>query len=127
MAAHALMMPSHKRRRQTVINVHIPTLKAAEAARDEAMERTYESAAEEWKAQAHATIIAVADSLAEFTVDDLWDAGLVKPDEPRAMGPVLRKAAFEGFIRQTGRYAKSRYRNATPIPVWADATAPVSA
>ncbi|QFG10732.1 hypothetical protein SEA_ANIMUS_64 [Streptomyces phage Animus] len=107
--------------------VHIPTLKAAEAARDEAMQRVYDSAAEEWKAQAHATIIAVADSLGEFTVDDLWDAGLVKPDEPRAMGPVLRKAARDGYVRQTGQYAKSRYRNATPIPVWVDATLPVTA
>ncbi|MGW8630575.1 hypothetical protein [Streptomyces sp. NPDC055793] len=108
-------------------NVHIPTLKAAEAARDEAMERVYESAADEWKAKAHATVIAVADSLGEFTVDDLWDAGLDKPAEPRAMGPILRKAARDGFIRQTGNYAKSRYRNATPIPVWIDATAPVNA
>jgi hypothetical protein len=107
------------------VNVHIPTLQAAEAARDEAMQRVYESASDEWKAQAHATIIAVADSLGEFTVDDLWDAGLVKPEEPRAMGPVLRKAAGEGFIRTTGQYRKSRYRNATPIPVWSDATLPV--
>ncbi|WMI33384.1 hypothetical protein SEA_PROVOLONE_64 [Streptomyces phage Provolone] len=106
------------------MSVHIPTLKAAEAARDEAMRRTYENASEEWKAQALATIIVVADTLGEFTADDLWDAGLEKPVEPRALGPALRLAAREGYIRTSGNYRKSRYRNATPLPVWQDATLP---
>lgn len=109
------------------MTVHVPTLKAAEAARYEVAQRVYASLADEWKAQAHATVIAVADVLGEFTVDDLWDAGLVKPEEPRALGPVLRTAARDGFIRQTGKYAKSRYRNATPVPVWVDATLPAAA
>lgn len=96
----------------------IPTFSDAIKNRDAGMAAADKNADEAWKLTALGMVVAVSDRLDDFTTDDLWDAGLAKPREPRALGPVMTRAAKLGLIRKTGEYRKSRYRNAAPLPVW---------
>jgi hypothetical protein len=77
-------------------------------------------ASEAWKAEALDKIYDVAYEQATLTPDDIWDAGLEKPREPRALGAVVRRAASLGFIEPTDKFVasrmKSQHRN--PLRVW---------
>lgn len=68
----------------------------------------------------------VALTHAEFTTDDIMilyesihDAP--KTHEPRALGPVMKKAAQAGYCRKTNTVAKSvrRSNHNRPLAVWA--------
>jgi hypothetical protein len=95
------------------------TISEATAQRDAAIAQVDANADDEWKRYALGFIAELSADLDEFTTDDLWDAGLIKPREPRALGPVMRRAAKRGLIATTGEFRKSRYRNCAPLPVWA--------
>lgn len=97
----------------------MPTLTAAAAKRDSAIAQADANADDSWKKYALGFVAELSAELDEFTTDDLWDAGLIKPREPRALGPVMRRAAKRGLIATTGEFRKSRYRNCAPLPVWA--------
>ncbi|MFD9368566.1 hypothetical protein ACFWA6_12775 [Streptomyces sp. NPDC060020] len=97
----------------------MPTTATATAKRDAAIAQVDANADDEWKRYALGFIAELSADLAEFTTDDLWDAGLIKPREPRALGPVMRRAAKRGLIATTGQFRSSRYRNCAPLPVWA--------
>lgn len=97
----------------------MPTITAAVKSRDAAITQVDANADESWKAHALGFVAQVSAQLGKFTTDDLWDAGLIKPLEPRALGPVMLRAAKRGLIEATGEYRKSRYRNCAPLPVWA--------
>ncbi|MEV5079268.1 hypothetical protein AB0K74_10690 [Streptomyces sp. NPDC056159] len=99
----------------------MPTKLDAVKSRDAAIAQVDANADEDWKRYAFGFVAEVSNDLEEFTTDDLWDWGLVKPREPRALGPVMRRAAARGLIAQTGEYRKSRYRNCAPLPVWTSA------
>lgn len=81
-------------------------LRAVEA-RDEAMQRVEDAAPDEWKDAADATVLKLARTGLPFTTDGVWNLMPVKPPEPRALGPVMKRAADAGHIRATGRYVKS--------------------
>lgn len=96
----------------------------AAAARDADMARVDQAADAEWKDYAYDAVLATAGEKPEgFIVDDVWkhipaEAGA--PREPRAMGPVLRRAQRDGAIRPTDRFLLSdrvtAHRN--PRRVW---------
>lgn len=89
------------------------------AVTEEAIEAVDNGAAEEWKAEALAAIERVAQEKEIFTPDDFW-AYLSKPKEPRALGPVVRRAIKAGTIVPTGQFVcseiPSHHRN--PIRVY---------
>lgn len=92
---------------------------AAEAAKEEAIDRVEEAAPDDWLDTAAEAIRARVDQGATFTTDDLWRE-LPKPPEPRAMGAAIRAAVREGLIRKTGRYLPSERAicHGRPIPEW---------
>jgi hypothetical protein len=96
----------------------MPTQLDARKNRDAAIAQVDAHADDEWKRYALGFIAELSGQMAEFTTDDLWDAGLIKPREPRALGPVMRRAAKRGLIATTGEFRSSRYRNCAPLPVW---------
>lgn len=97
-----------------------PTARAALAARDEALDRVDAHADPEWKDVADRVIRRLADTMREFTADDVRDA---LPDgvwthEPRALGPRMLAAARAGLIERTDRSVTSRHRNGGLARVW---------
>ena len=51
-------------------------------------------------------------------VDDLWDAGLLSPSSPRALGARMQAAARRGSMVKTKEYRPSVRSNLSPKPVW---------
>jgi hypothetical protein len=82
------------------------------------MARAESHALPEWKDQAKMVLWRRILSQQPFTTDDLWDDGLPKPREPRALGPIVSAAKRKGYLADTGRMVQSRYRHATKITVW---------
>ena len=96
------------------------TLFDAEEARDEAIARA-EAGAGDWVGRARDAVQLVALARFDFTTDDVWDAlGGDRPQEPRALGAVMKQLAGEGKIRATGEYRKSSRVDchARPVAVW---------
>ena len=58
---------------------------------------------DDWKELAYQKVCEVAMAHAEFTPDDIWATGLPKPDEPRTLGGVMRRAKNNRLIEKTGR------------------------
>ena len=56
----------------------------------------------------------------EFTPDDIWDFGLKKPVEARALGGIMRSAKTRGIIEKTRRLTPTRQKesHATDVTVW---------
>jgi len=91
----------------------------ARAERDDALERVELHAGEDWNEYADGFLDAAAERWGAFTTDDLWDGGLVQPpNDPRALGAVMRRARARGVIVATGEYRQSVRRHLAPIPVW---------
>ena len=93
-----------------------------EARRDKAMGRVERHAPPEWNDAASRALWRVVQRCRDFTTDDVW-AELVfedAPPEPRALGPVIRRAATGGFIAATGGYVKSVRPEChrRPVAVW---------
>jgi hypothetical protein len=93
------------------------THKSAIRARNEAMSRVEANADPEWKDEALAIIIKVAESQYVLTPDDIWEAGLSTPHSPSALGPVMVTAASKGLIRKTSFHENSRRGNAPPVSI----------
>lgn len=94
-------------------------------ARDNAMRQVDMGAALEWKRAAAVALRAVARRQATLTSGDVV-AHLaehypnVQTPEPRAMGPVVRRAQTEGLIAPTGQFVNSqnRHDHNRPMRVW---------
>lgn len=96
------------------------TLFDAQEAQDEALERA-ERGAGGWIQRARDTVKLIALARFDFTTDEVWDAlGEDRPDEPRALGAVMKAMARDGIIRATGEYRKSGRVDchARPVAVW---------
>jgi hypothetical protein len=76
-------------------------------ARDAAMEQTEAAAAEKWKGEAWQLILRLSSDGGTFTTDDLWKHGLEMPKEPRALGPLMRRALGAKVCVKTGIYVAS--------------------
>jgi hypothetical protein len=96
------------------------TLFEAEEARDEAVARAGLGAGD-WIGRARGAVQSVALARFDFTSDEVWDVlGDDRPDEPRALGAVMKAMARDGLIRATGEYRKSARVDchARPVAVW---------
>ena len=86
-----------------------------DAAKEEAIERVRASADPSWMNHAWAAIVMVChESHAGWTTitsDLVWERlaewHAPKPHEPRAMGPVMRRAVKEGLLRPTSTFRPS--------------------
>ena len=97
----------------------IQSARASRASRDEAMARVEVHADAAWSELAAQTVRSVARGGGDFTSDDVWAAGLPRPSESRALGPVLMRLARDGEIVAVGfRQTTQVSRNAAPVRVW---------
>lgn len=87
---------------------------------DEAVERSYAAADDDWRDRASSAITRCASKYAEFTTDEVWAEGLEQPLEGRALGGVMRRAARDGIIKKTDRVRLSTnpIRHRRPMAVW---------
>lgn len=92
----------------------------AKKAKREALARVWKGSDQAWVNKATRTLIKVANARPEFTTDDLWEAGLPRPREPRALGAVMNDAARRRYVKATKRYQQSNRRacHARPVRVW---------
>jgi hypothetical protein len=95
-------------------------LAEATSRRDEALARVEGGVSEEWKAQALDAVRRLCSTRPSFTADDVWEQGLVKPREARALGPVLRRAQALDVCEPTDEFVLSRQPqcHAMPRRVW---------
>lgn len=93
--------------------------KVSKRNRDRAIERV-ERHAGDWLGEAYKTARGVAEKFRFFTTDDVWKAGLSKPDEPRALGPVMLSLERDGIIAATDKFKNTaqKTRNAAPVRLW---------
>lgn len=75
---------------------------------------------DEWKEVAYNTVCLVAKRYAEFTPDEIWAAGLPKPEEARALGGVMTRARNAGVIEKTGRVRPTTQPEShnTDVTIW---------
>lgn len=94
-------------------------LMAGIAARDDALATVAAHAPPSWNDLAYTIGKSVAEAHPYFTSDDLWAAGLPKPPEARALGPVLNKLRKDGVIEPGGfRQTSQVSRHAAPVRIW---------
>ena len=67
------------------------------ALRDAAMERVEAAAGDDWNGRALAAVRLVCRTQTTFSTNAVWATGLEKPQEPRAMGPVMMRARIAGY------------------------------
>ena len=89
---------------------------------DEAIEAAFVASPEQWRALARRAVRYCAHRFDDFTTDEIWAAldsgGYVRPEEPRALGGVIRSARTEGLIEPTGQYRCGDRRHGAPLRVW---------
>jgi hypothetical protein len=78
------------------------------------------NAPEQWLHDARETVRHLAHAHPTFIVDAVWDTGLPKPPEARAIGPVMLWAAREGLIVGTDQFIPSAQEGCHGVPrrVW---------
>lgn len=93
---------------------------AGRAARDEAIDRVDANALPEWKDAAIETVYQVALRKWTFATDDIWAAGLEKPREPKAMGPVMLRAVKLGYCEpmDVSRRSRKVTQHARPLQMY---------
>jgi hypothetical protein len=94
-----------------------PTQQEAAAATEMAVEAVEHNADPEWLERAFQAVQICARDNAHFTVDRVWDY-IEKPREPRALGPVMRRAMSAQVIASTGEYDKSDRRHSSPVMIY---------
>lgn len=96
------------------------TTAQAQAETDAAVAQVDENADAAWQEQA-ANAVRVLAIGGTFTPDDVWEwltaQGVPAPREPRALGPVIRRALEARIIHATG-YSTSRRRHGAVIRVY---------
>ena len=84
---------------------------AGEARKEEAVTRVEANASRAWLDAAWEAVCIVAAVPGEMTSDDIWHVlfnwGSPAPHDPRAMGPVMRRAVREGLLRPTSTFRPS--------------------
>lgn len=90
----------------------------ARSGREVGMLRSERRAGEEWKDYADEFIFVYLTMRRELFCDDLWEAGLEIPAQPKALGPRLVAAAREGWMVKSGQYRPSVRSHLQVKPVW---------
>lgn len=95
------------------------------AARDEAMRRVEDNADVDWAAYMERCIARIAKTMPLFTSDDVFELAASNNNaptthEPRALGPLMVRAAKSGLCAATETFRQSvrRSRHAAPLRVW---------
>jgi len=86
------------------------SVRAAQAAKEEAMERVELHADEDWKMAAEVAVRLVARRGRPFTTDEvveLLTQSNVTTHDLRALGPIMRNALREGLVEESGLWRKS--------------------
>lgn len=111
--------PAELKRGKTRTGKTILNAKKSRTNRDKAIERA-EKGAGSWLGHAYRVARRVAEQFQFFTTDDVWKAGLVKPDEPRALGPVMLSLERDGIIAATSKFKSTAQpsRNCAPVRLW---------
>jgi hypothetical protein len=91
---------------------------ASEAARAEGIAAVDDNADEQWKEEALAFVQAYLQQHPTLFGDDLWAAGLPEPRERRALGPVILRAARNGWMEKSGDHRASHSSHGIPKPIW---------
>lgn len=88
--------------------------------RDDGMARAEFGAGPHWVKAAETIVLRLAGQRENFTTDDVWEAGLPRPREARALGAVMQRMARLDVIEATGRVVPSRWRacHTRPVMVW---------
>lgn len=90
--------------------------------KQEAMQRVFDHADQQWKLEAYATIVRIAKRQTELTTDDVWEAipSGVETHERRALGPIMVLAAKNGIIEKTGQWVETKREAAhqRPVALW---------
>ena len=84
----------------------------------QAQEVVGSKAGERWKEYCVDLIRKIASINERFTSDLVMLAMTEKPHDPRALGPAMKLAQKNGYIRPTNEYRPSVRRHATPLRVW---------
>lgn len=104
--------------------VSSPTLERARAERDAAMVQVEAAASPEWVARAESAVVVLSGIRRPFSTDDVWDQlaawQVESPREPRALGPVVKRALRDGVIEPDG-FTQSRRRHAALIRTYTGA------
>lgn len=95
-------------------------LDGEQAARDGALDQVAEHANDDWVEYARYVIRHVARTRRTFIIDAIWEAGLPKPPEARAIGSIIRDLGREGVIEATQDFIPSAQRGNHCVPrrVW---------
>lgn len=82
-----------------------------EIAKEEAISRVEANASRAWLDIAYVCVVGLCRWRSEITTDDVWldlfGRDVPDPHEPRAMGPVMRKAVTRGHLRPTSTFRPS--------------------
>lgn len=97
-----------------------PAPPSADVATAEAMRAWAGRGDTTWRARAERRLVAIAHERPEFTADDLWGPDLDKPNEARALGPILLWARDQGLIVDADRFIRSTQpgNHGSPRRVW---------
>lgn len=95
---------------------------AVEAARQEGIDRSGDTAGDDWKSEAAAQVAFLARTTTDFTTDEviarLEIVGHV-PENLMALGAVMQSAARAGIIRKTGATRRTKIaRRHRDLTVW---------
>ena len=98
---------------------------AARVARDGAIATVDDAASEAWKEAALAAVRYVCERRAQFTTDAVWfvldRTAVDAPNEPRAMGAIMRQAVAAGWCAPVPDQTRKSVRVAChrrPLQVW---------
>jgi hypothetical protein len=85
----------------------------------EGIARAEAGATDEWRAEALEAVRRAATQKMFITADDVW-AILDKPEEPRALGAILLRAARAGWLERTGRTKTTTQvsGHCHPVSIW---------
>jgi len=92
--------------------------------RDASIVAVNTAASKQWKQDAKALGIQIAQTCMEFTPDEFWRRGLAKPQEGRALGPIMLWLAANGYIEKTDRVRNTEQirSHAAPVSIWRSKT-----
>lgn len=88
---------------------------------EEGIARSWENAADPWKAYALHCVSVIAKRMEEFTVNDvrpLVEAGGFTTNDNRAMGGVIKEAQRRNWIESTKRVQTSKVGHGSNMTIW---------
>lgn len=97
----------------------LPPATVAAQARDAAIARVSANAENAWRTEALNAVRRTCVRLGEFISDDVWETGqLVSTVEDRALGPILQRAARNGWCVKSDRVRPSVRSHMSGKPIW---------